>query len=78
MFLEKRADYFLQCGNLRVALDSRVGLFMSQHAVRRAKGYFVQLTNAISLTYEAVLVSAAALLITVLVLISFPVGAVSG
>jgi hypothetical protein len=38
----------------------------------------VQLTNAISLTYEAVLVSAAALLITVLVLISFPVGAVSG
>lgn len=50
----------------------------AQHAVRRAKGYVVQLTNAISLTYEAVLVSAAALLITVLVLISFPVGAVSG
>jgi hypothetical protein len=38
----------------------------------------VKLTNAISLNYDAVLVSAAALLITVLVLISFPMGAVSG
>ena len=63
---------------MRVALDSRVRLFMGQHAVRRAKGYVVQLSNAISLKTGAVLVSAAALLITVLVLISFPMGAVSG
>ena len=63
---------------MRVASDSRVRLSYGQSAVRRVKGNVVQLSNAISLNYDAVLVSAAALLITVLVLISFPVGAVSG
>ena len=63
---------------MRVSSDSRVRLSYGQSAVRRAKGNVVQLSNAVSLNYDAVLVSAAALLITVLVLISFPVGAVSG
>jgi hypothetical protein len=78
MIGDKREDYFLHCGNLRVAPDSRVRLSCAQSAVRRVEGYVVKLTNAISLNTDAVLVSAAALLITVLVLISFPMGAVSG